>query len=87
MEKFLDMIGENVGRSAKALNVAELIKSVSSKGLIIHDQDDIEVPYSEALAIKENWKGSRLLSTSGYGHRWILRQSDVWDSILKFIKS
>jgi esterase/lipase len=86
-ENFIHKISDNVGRSAESLNVAELIKSVSSQGLIIHDQDDIEVPHSEALAIKENWKGSRLLSTKGYGHRWIIRQSDVWDSILKFIKS
>lgn len=86
-ENFIQKIGDNVGRSAESLNVAELIQSVSSKGLIIHDQDDIEVPHSDAVAIKENWKGAKLISTSGYGHRWIIRQADVWGSILEFIES
>jgi alpha-beta hydrolase superfamily lysophospholipase len=43
-QRFLDLVEEVVGRSVEALNIAKLIQSNSSKGLIIHDQDDIEIP-------------------------------------------
>jgi pimeloyl-ACP methyl ester carboxylesterase len=85
-DKFLNLVGENVGRPAKELDIAELIKQTYSDGLIIHDQNDIEIPFENAKAIKRNWNGSRLLSTQGYGHRSILRQKDVWHAIVEFIK-
>jgi pimeloyl-ACP methyl ester carboxylesterase len=84
---FIRKVGENVGRSPEALNVAELIKSVSSRALIIHDHNDLEVPYSDAVAIQKNWQGASLVSTTGYGHRLIIRQVNVWQSIVKFIAS
>jgi esterase/lipase len=86
-EYFIHKIGENVGRSPEALNVAELIKSVSSQALIIHDHNDLEVPYGDAVAIQENWQGASLISTTGFGHRLIIRQASVWQSIVKFITS
>jgi hypothetical protein len=86
-EYFIHKIGDNVGLSSEALNVAELIKSVNSQALIIHDRNDIEVPYSDAVAIQKNWQGASLVSTSGFGHRLIIRQASVWQSIVKFIAS
>lgn len=83
---FLQLVGENVGRSADALDIAKLIKSTSSKGLIIHDRDDIEIPYADSKTIEQNWKGAKLISTQGYGHRSILRQKDVWASIMGFVQ-
>lgn len=85
-QRFLNLVGENVGRSAESLNIAKLIQSNSSKGLIIHDKDDIEIPYADAKTIEQNWKGAKLISTQGYGHRSILRQKDVWASIMDFVQ-
>jgi esterase/lipase len=85
-QRFLHLVGENVGRSVESLNIAKLMQSSSSKGLIIHDKDDIEIPYADAKIIEQNWRGSRLISTQGYGHRSILRQKDVWVSVLSFVQ-
>ena len=85
-QRFLNLVGENVGRSAESLNIAKLIQSNSSKGLIIHDKDDMEIPYADARTLEQNWKGAKLISTQGYGHRSILRQKDVWASILGFVQ-
>ena len=82
---FLSLIAEKVGRPADALDIAQLIRRNSSKGLVIHDKDDPEVPFEDGLAIQNNWKNARLISTQGYGHRSILRQSDVWVSIMGFV--
>jgi esterase/lipase len=85
-QRFLHLVEEVVGRSVEALNIAKLIQSNSSKGLIIHDQDDVEIPYEDAKTIEQNWKGAKLISTQGYGHRSILRQEDVWASIMGFVQ-
>lgn len=83
---FLHLVGESVGRSLEELDIAKLIQSNSSKGLIIHDKDDIEIPYADAKTIEKNWKGAKLISTQGYGHRSILKQKDVWSSIMSFVQ-
>ncbi len=85
-QRFLHLVGEQVGRSADALNIAKLIQANSSKGLIIHDQDDIEVPYADAKTIEQNWQGAKLITTQGYGHRSIVRQEDVWATIMSFVQ-
>jgi hypothetical protein len=80
-EYFIHKIGENIGRLSEALNVAELIKSVNTQALIIHDKNDLEVPYSDAVAIRS------LVSTTGFSHRLIIRQASVWQSIVNVITS
>lgn len=82
---FLNLVGEKVGRSAESLDIAKLIKTNTAKALIIHDKEDIEVPFEDGVSIQKNWEGSRLLTTQGYGHRSILRQKEVWQSIIQFV--
>lgn len=84
-QRFVSLIEQKVGRSAESLEIAKLIQSTSSRGLVIHDKQDMEVPYGEAKAIAQNWKGATLLSTHGFGHRSILRQESVWQSIMGFV--
>jgi hypothetical protein len=86
-EYCIHKIGENIGRSSEALNVAELIKSVNTQALIIHDKNNLEVPYSDAVAIRKNWRGASLVSTIGFSHRLIIKQASVWQLIVKFITS
>jgi pimeloyl-ACP methyl ester carboxylesterase len=45
--------------------------------LIVHDRDDPEVPYDEAVLLAEAWPGARLVTASRVGHRLLLRQRDV----------
>ena len=41
--------------------------------LVVHDEGDDEAPYSGGLAIAHAWPASRLFTTTGLGHRRILR--------------
>jgi pimeloyl-ACP methyl ester carboxylesterase len=45
--------------------------------LVIHDRNDREVSWSDGDAIARAWPGAELVSTSGLGHRRILRDGDV----------
>lgn len=45
--------------------------------LIVHDLDDVEVPYREGQLLAHSWPGARLVTTAGLGHRRILRDDRV----------
>jgi hypothetical protein len=53
--------------------------------MIIHDQDDREIPYTQALDLFQQWNGSQLLLTEGLGHRRILRDEETLANILQFL--
>ena len=53
--------------------------------LILHDQDDAEVPFREAEAIARAWPGARFHATRGLGHRRILRDSAVVNRVSRFL--
>jgi len=61
-------------------------KEVSIPVLIIHDENDVDVNVKAAYNIKENLKISELMITKNLGHRKILGNNEVIQSIVTFIK-
>lgn len=53
--------------------------------LVVHDQEDREVPFSHGAAVAESWPGARLVETAGLGHRRILRDAGVVAQAVAFI--
>ena len=62
------------------------IKSYQGKLLFIHDDQDHEVPLSEATPLHQSVATAKILITSGFGHRKILMNKEVIDATLLFIK-
>ncbi len=83
--RFVQSIEQVVGLPTQALDTATNIKAFRAEGLIIHDRDDAEIPYEDALEIARNWQFSRLITTQGYGHRAIIRQPEVWQQVAEFL--
>ncbi len=54
--------------------------------LVIHDQNDGDVSVNSAFHIEKHLTHSELFITEGFGHRKILGDSAVIESILKFIE-
>lgn len=54
--------------------------------LVIHDNDDPEVPVKAGINIHNNLENGSLLLTDGLGHRKILGNQNVIKRILEFIK-
>jgi pimeloyl-ACP methyl ester carboxylesterase len=54
------------------------------KGLIIHDEDDPEAPYSYSIPLHKLWTQSRLVTTRGLGHN--LKSSSVVKEVVGFIQ-
>ena len=64
-------------------SAANFSKSINTKGLIIHDKHDDIIPFSDALDFKSNYKNSKLITTTGYGHS--LKFDAVNKHIIDFI--
>lgn len=54
--------------------------------LVIHDQDDTDVPVSAAHHIRNHLADAELMITQGLGHRKILGDSKVIKKIMEFLK-
>lgn len=73
------------GKSIEEMSLIHLASRLRPSGLVIHDQDDREIPYTQALDLFQQWNGSQLLLTEGLGHRRILRDEETIANILQFI--
>jgi pimeloyl-ACP methyl ester carboxylesterase len=53
--------------------------------LVVHDKDDREVTYGNADRIARVWPNATVLSTTGLGHRRILRDASVIERVVAFV--
>jgi alpha-beta hydrolase superfamily lysophospholipase len=53
--------------------------------LVVHDRDDREVAFANADAIVAAWPRARLVETSGLGHRRVLREPRVVETVTDFL--
>jgi len=67
------------------LDIPALVRRLTPAALVIHDRDDADVPIAHGERIVEAWSGSRLVRTSGLGHRAILRDPAVVRHTVEFL--
>lgn len=72
-------VKQNIGR----INLAAFAARVNIPGLIIHDEDDPETPYYNALELLASWRGSHLVTTKGLGHN--LRSEIVVKAVTDYV--
>jgi pimeloyl-ACP methyl ester carboxylesterase len=78
------IIFERFGAEPTDFSTSKFAKEITADGLIIHDTHDNVIPYSDAKLIEKELKGSKLVSTKGFGHS--LNDQSVTKTILDFIK-
>jgi pimeloyl-ACP methyl ester carboxylesterase len=66
-------------------NVGRLGSLLKHPSLIVHDENDKEVGYHNALEIQSAWREAQLLTTRGLGHRRILKDPQVVSDIVQFL--
>jgi pimeloyl-ACP methyl ester carboxylesterase len=79
------IIIERFGAKPEDFSTAKYLESITSKGLIIHDEDDQIIPYKDALLIKNSFENSTLITTKGLGHS--LNDDIVSSHIYHFIEN
>ena len=83
--KFIDFIGQYVGVPAIEMDATKLLQASDTPTLLIHDEHDIEVPFSEATRLAPVFNQSELFVTKGLGHRNILKSNEVFAKINSFV--
>jgi predicted alpha/beta-fold hydrolase len=68
------------------LHIPTLVRALPTAALVIHDRDDTDVPHTHGEEIVGAWAGSLLESTSGLGHRAILRDPAVIGRTVAFLR-
>ncbi len=67
------------------LNVPAMAQGRRAPLLVIHDAGDTVVPPEDGRAIASAWPGARLMTTSGLGHRTIVRAPEIVQEAVAFI--
>src|ERR687890_2705482 len=67
------------------LHIPTLAQRMTRPALIVHDRDDRDVPYAHGEEIARAWPGAELMTTSGLGHRAVVRDPEVIRRILSFL--
>ena len=59
-------------------------KKNTIKGLLLHDEDDLQVPVEASKKVQQHWKNSELVITKGLGHS--MHQDSVNKKIIAFLQ-
>jgi pimeloyl-ACP methyl ester carboxylesterase len=78
-------LGARFGVPIEDARVVELASRMEGPLLIVHDEDDREVPIACGEAIANAWSGAELVRTHGLGHRRILRDPASVQTVVRFV--
>ncbi|MDF3821277.1 alpha/beta hydrolase [Leptospira sp. 96542] len=79
------ILERKVKRPLSSLDLERSGKNFTNSLLVIHDEEDEEIPYSMGVVVANSWNDSKLITTKGLGHKMILRSDIVREEILAFI--
>lgn len=68
------------------ISMVNSIKGVTIPSLLIHDTNDIDIPWQEGEAVARAWNDAKFIKTSGLGHRRILRDDLVIKTAVAYIQ-
>jgi pimeloyl-ACP methyl ester carboxylesterase len=79
-------VERRVGTPMSAFDVPAMASRVATPPLLlVHDRQDTETGWSDSAAIAQAWPGARLVTTTGLGHRRILRAPAVVAEVAGFV--
>ncbi|WP_256597223.1 alpha/beta hydrolase [Legionella hackeliae] len=81
---FQSYIEKEAALKVNDVNLNEIICRIQKPILIVHDKQDTEVSYKEALKLTETLDAYESFFTEGLGHRRILKSEQVLNKIVDF---
>jgi len=78
-------IEERYGIRWEELELARVAPRLAAGALVIHDREDRMVPWRQGAAVAQHWRGARLLTTQGLGHRRILQDEAITSAAAEFV--
>jgi pimeloyl-ACP methyl ester carboxylesterase len=81
-------IAQYAGLDWRRMNLAVAIRQnprLNRPLLVLHDEDDRQVPWHAGAVVAQDWPQARLITTRGLGHNRILRDPLVVESAIAFM--
>lgn len=78
IEEYEDQFGYDMYRD----NPSNLLHEINSRVLIVHDKNDPTIPYIHSKELANEFENIELHTTEGLGHKRILTEDSVVDSII-----
>jgi TAP-like protein len=83
MKAIIAAFENRLGHHPSYFSIPAFAKNNKAACLIVHDEDDNETPYKNAVALHKAFAGSKLLTTKNLGHG--LKSDDVMKEVVVFI--
>jgi pimeloyl-ACP methyl ester carboxylesterase len=84
--RLVTRVERRVGTSMSAFDVPAVARRVPTPPLLlVHDRQDTETDWADSAAIAQAWPDTRLVTTSGLGHRRILAAPAVVAEVTAFV--
>jgi pimeloyl-ACP methyl ester carboxylesterase len=80
-----DRVERRYGIPLEGYDLPRHLAAVTTPVLVVHDRGDREVPWSDGEAVAGALPGAELVSTTGLGHRRILREPAIVDRAVEFL--
>lgn len=74
-----------LGASWADVSLTGLAAGQTTPLLVVHDQDDRDVPFQHGAAVAASWPGAQMVETSGLGHHRVLRDAAVVAQAVSFV--
>lgn len=82
---FITSMEETVGIPVEELNLLSIAEAEKVPVLLIHDEDDQEIPVSETESLALAFENSQIFRTAGWGHSRLLQNPEVTRTIMNFL--
>lgn len=76
---------ESYGYPMEAYSVGEALESYVGRLMLVHDQDDEEMPFENVEKLRVTRRPERLLITQGSGHRQIIANRSMLKAVREFL--
>jgi pimeloyl-ACP methyl ester carboxylesterase len=71
----------------KRVSTLKNVRTLSIPALIIHDENDHDIPWQDGKAVADAWPGAEFILTHGLGHRRVLRNPAIVMAVTDFIRN
>ena len=86
LRRFRDRVEKRLSMRWEDLEMPLIPKIIDTPPvLVIHDREDRETSWRESASIADSWPEARLMTTTGLGHRRLLRDPAVVDAAVRHL--
>jgi pimeloyl-ACP methyl ester carboxylesterase len=83
--RFFDVVANHTGVHPDEVDIRRLARSFDVPALIVHDRNDVLVPFAHGERMAAAWPGAEFMATEGLGHWRILTDARVVARATQFL--